>query len=137
PISGVTGSPSRMLDIDVNEGSLDPAEDSLVVSQATARSNGWAMGTDSTLTTPVGEEIGLTVTGVYEQEEILGPFYVGGNVLEQIVPEHLRQTQIALIDGAPGVGLEELREIVTTELADIPVATVQDRDEFTEQMAGA
>src|SRR5699024_136164 len=94
------------------------------------------MGAQVPLVGPDGTEIDLTVTGVYSDAEILGPFYIGNDTYEQMIPENLRNTQMVLATAADGTSTEQLVESMTDELADIPIASVQTKQQFIDVQAG-
>src|SRR5699024_11201052 len=125
PVASVRGPVEELVSATVTGGSIQPGPDSLIVSSDVARSNGWTMGAQVPLVGPDGTEIDLTVTGVYSDAEILGPFYIGNDTYEQMIPETLRNTQMVLATAADGTSTEQLVESMTDELADIPIASVQ------------
>src|SRR5699024_4441935 len=124
-VAAVRGPVEELVSATVTDGSIQPGPDSLIVSSDVARSNGWTMGAQVPLVGPDGTEIDLTVTGVYSDAEILGPFYIGNDTYEQMIPENLRNTQMVLATAADGTSTEQLVESMTDELADIPIASVQ------------
>src|SRR5699024_11650431 len=99
-ISAAGGPVEGMIDATVVDGSLQPGEDSLVVSRSVARDKGWTYGTTVPLVGPDGSESTLRVTGVYEDSQVLGPFYTGRDVYERLVPENLRSTFNVLVTPA-------------------------------------
>ena len=136
PVAAVRGPVEELVSATVTDGSIQPGPDSLIVSSDVARSNGWTMGAQVPLVGPDGTEIDLTVTGVYSDAEILGPFYIGNDTYEQMIPENLRNTQMVLATAADGTSTEQLVESMTDELADIPIASVQTKQQFIDVQAG-
>ena len=126
---GLTGPIDDMLDLGVTEGSANPGERSMVVSAATARDKGWRMGSTVDLTGADGTEVPVTVTGVYDNDLLVGPYYVGGDVYDELVAPSQRNTAIVMVRGEDGRSPEEVRDSVAAELKDIPVAMVQTKDE--------
>ena len=135
-ISAAGGPVEEMIDATVVDGSLQPAEDSLVVSRSVARDKGWTYGATVPLVGPDGSESTLRVTGVYEDSQVLGPFYTGRDVYERLVPENLRSTFNVLVSPAEGYTAEQTLEAVTAELADTPIAMVQTKQEYIDQQTG-
>lgn len=135
-ISAAGGPVEEMIDATVVDGSLQPAEDSLVVSRSVARDKGWTYGATVPLVGPDGSESTLRVTGVYEDSQVLGPFYTGRDVYERLVPENLRSTFNVLVNPAEGYTAEQTLEAVTAELADTPIAMVQTKQEYIDQQTG-
>ena len=126
----------EMIDATMVDGSLVPGPDSLVVSRTVARDRGWTVGASVPLVGPDGTESTLRVTGVYEDSQILGPFYTGMDVYERLVPENLRTTSIMLASAAEGVSTDEVLAAVTDELTDIPIAMVQSKQQYIDAQTG-
>ena len=126
----------EMIDATMVDGSLVPGPDSLVVSRTVARDRGWTVGASVPLVGPDGTESTLRVTGVYEDSQILGPFYTGMDVYERLVPENLRTTSIMLASAAEGVSTDEVLAAVTDELTDIPIAMVQSKQQYIDVQTG-
>ncbi|MFD2392628.1 ABC transporter permease [Dietzia aerolata] len=135
-ISAAGGPVEELIDARVVDGSLQPEEDSLVVSRSVARDKGWTYGTTVPLVGPDGSEYTLRVTGVYEDSQVLGQFYIGSQMYEQLVPETLRTTFNVLVTPAEGYTSEQALEAVTAELADTPIAMVQNKQEYIDQQTG-
>ncbi|MBB1057221.1 ABC transporter permease, partial [Dietzia sp. B19] len=130
------GPVGELLEATVLDGSLEPEADSLVVSREVSRDNGWTMGTRVPLVGPDGSESTLRVTGVYDDAQILGPFYTGIDVYERLVPENLRSTAIVLAKAAEGTSPDQVLAAVTEELSDIPIATVQSKQQYIDVQSG-
>ena len=135
-LAAAGGPVEDLLEATVVDGSLEPGEDSLVVSQEVARDKGWTMGARVPLVGPDGSEYMLRVTGVYKDAQILGQFYVGTDVYERLVPENLRSTAIVLARAADGTSSEQVLANVTEELAEIPIATVQSKQQYIDVQSG-
>lgn len=135
-LAAAGGPLEEMIDATMVDGSLVPGPDSLVVSRTVARDRGWTVGASVPLVGPDGTESTLRVTGVYEDSQILGPFYTGMDVYERLVPENLRSTFIMLASAADGVGSDEVLTAVTDELTDIPIAMVQSKQQYIDAQTG-
>lgn len=135
-LAAAGGPLEEMIDATMVDGSLVPGPDSLVVSRTVARDRGWTVGASVPLVGPDGTESTLRVTGVYEDSQILGPFYTGMDVYERLVPENLRSTFIMLASAADGVGSDEVLAAVTDELTDIPIAMVQSKQQYIDAQTG-
>lgn len=135
-IASVGGPVDRLVSATVRDGSLLPGPDSLVVSSDTARARGWTMGTRVPLVGPDGAESTLRVTGVYQDAEMLGPFYTGNDVYERLVPENLRSTASVMVKAGEGSSPEQVQEAVTEELADTPIAMVMSKKQFIDMQSG-
>ena len=135
-LAAASGPVEEMIDATVVDGSLQPAEDSLIVSRTVARDKGWTLGATVPLVGPDGTESTLRVTGVYEDSQILGPFFTGSDVYERLVPENLRSTFNVLVSPADGVSDEQLLEAVTAAVADTPIAMVQSKQQYIDAQTG-
>lgn len=135
-LAAAGGPVDDLLEATVVDGSLVPETDSLVVSQDVARDKGWTMGARVPLVGPDGAESTLRVTGVYKDAQILGPFYTGMDVYQRVVPENLRNTAIVLAKAADGTSTDEVLAAVTAELADVPIATVQSKQQYIDVQSG-
>ena len=135
-LAAAGGPLEEMIDATMVDGSLVPGPDSLVVSRTVARDRGWTVGASVPLVGPDGTESTLRVTGVYEDSQILGPFYTGMDVYERLVPENLRTTSIMLASAAEGVSTDEVLAAVTDELTDIPIAMVQSKQQYIDVQTG-
>ena len=135
-LAAAGGPLEEMIDATMVDGSLVPGPDSLVVSRTVARDRGWTVGASVPLVGPDGAESTLRVTGVYEDSQILGPFYTGMDVYERLVPENLRTTSIMLASAAEGVSTDEVLAAVTDELTDIPIAMVQSKQQYIDVQTG-
>ncbi|MGN0100925.1 MAG: ABC transporter permease, partial [Dietzia sp.] len=135
-LAAAGGPLEEMIDATMVDGSLTPGTDSLVVSRTVARDRGWTVGARVPLVGPDGAESTLRVTGVYEDSQILGPFYTGMDVYERLVPENLRTTFIMLASAAEGVSTDEVLAAVTDELTDIPIAMVQSKQQYIDVQTG-
>lgn len=135
-IAAIGGTIDGMVSGTVTDGALQPGPDSLVVSSGTARTKGWTMGTRVPLVGPDGKESTLRVTGVYEEAEMLGPFYTGMDVYERLVPDNLRSTALVMVKAADGTSVDEVRGAVTDRLADTPIATVLSKQQYIDMQAG-
>ena len=135
-LAAAGGPVDDLLQATVVDGSLVPEDDSLVVSQDVAREKGWTMGARVPLVGPDGAESTLRVTGVYKDAQILGPFYTGMDVYQRLVPENLRSTAIVLAKAADGTSPDEVLAAVTAELTEIPIATVQSKQQYIDVQSG-
>ncbi|KAA0919948.1 FtsX-like permease family protein [Dietzia sp. ANT_WB102] len=135
-VTAAGGPVDEMIDATVIDGSIDPGPDSLVVSRTVARDRGWSMGAAVPLIGPDGSESTLRVTGVYEDSQVLGPFFTGMDVYERLVPENLRSTFTVLVSAADGVSQDEVLAAVTDDLVGIPIATVQSKQQYIDTQTG-
>lgn len=124
----------RLTDLEVRDGALDSVgSDGMAVSAGLADDQGWSVGTVVEVTLIDGAVVPVRVAAVYERSEIVGSVVVPPELVE------LHTTQVmqwlVLISGAPGVGVDELRDAVTPVAEQHGVAEVFDLDEFAASSA--
>jgi putative ABC transport system permease protein len=126
----------QALDVTLRLQYLDGATDGLsdegmLVDEATAEARGWAVGDDVELLLPNGRSLDLTVGGVYEANQAIGPLVVplaayeaaGGPALDQYV----------YVDVADDADVAAVRERLTAAVAGFPVVTLKDQAEFKDE----
>ncbi|MDJ0393766.1 FtsX-like permease family protein [Rhodococcus sp. G-MC3] len=124
------GSPAGLFDLTVTAGTGELSGDSIAVSQTYAEEKGWQLGTNTRLDTVDGKQVPVTVTGVYQDSQLLGNWLVSEDVYEQVIPSILRSDIVVLVGAAPGTDLETLRTDLEAATKPFIVVQVQDREEF-------
>jgi putative ABC transport system permease protein len=77
-----------------------------------------------------------TITGIYADNQLLGPWLVSGDVYRTLTPPNEQADIVILIRAAPGADLHALRTGLEQATNNFYVVTVQNRDEFKGQVAG-
>jgi putative ABC transport system permease protein len=126
----VDGPLAPVFRVDVIRGAGEPATGSIVVSDTTAKRDGWGMGSKHTLSTHNGHTITQTVTGVYHDNQLLGPWLVTGDVYRTLVPRSDWSDIVALVHQAPGTDPAKLRADIEKVTDPYYVIDVQNRAEF-------
>ena len=134
-VSLVPGVLGDTLVVDVTDGSTDALADDTALVNANVAGDGWAAGDRITVVTPVGSRT-LTVAGVFESQVLGTSVVVTPAVLDALAPGEAQQIDTVFVEAAPGVPAADLRAAVTAAVAPYVVVSVQDRDEFVDQMAG-
>ena len=120
---------TRVLDVNVVDGDLDdPAPTDVAISQSWAERQGLAVGSTVDATFVDGARESLTVSAVYEDQQILGGF-----VLDQAIrAEHVQQPtdRAVFVTTTTGTSVGEARDSL------VPIAQryggdIQDRAEYT------
>ena len=125
------GSLNDVAVVNAVQGSIDVPGDGLAIDESTARDQGWKFGQKITLTAPTGDAVPVTITGVYEDSEVVGPRIVGKDAYLKLVPvESMRQASPIWIKGKPGVDADELRSQIEDVTKQYLVVQIQDREEF-------
>jgi putative ABC transport system permease protein len=132
---GVDGSLAPVLKVDVERGAGQPSGRSMLVSHTVAKDRGWSIGSTHTLSVPGGRQVTETVTGIYADSQLLGPWLVSGEVYRALTPVDERGDIVALIEAAPDADLQALRAGLEQATNDYYVVNVQTPDEFRGDVA--
>ncbi|HEY2166917.1 MAG TPA: FtsX-like permease family protein [Jatrophihabitantaceae bacterium] len=133
--SAIDGPLAPVFAVHSQRGAAEPAGTGLVVSQASSKRAGWAMGSKHTMTTHNGQMVTLTVTGIYANDNLLGPWMVTGEVYRTLVPSNDWSDEVALVKAAPGTDLNTLRANIARITDPYYVINVQNRSEFKGSLA--
>ena len=127
----VGGQPADVAVLDMRDGASDqlPA-DGMFVSERTSIDKGWQRGDVVTFTGPTGQEVPVTVSGVYADNEALQPWLVGPDVYDQLVPASAQVSAMIFVAPEPGVSAETLRTNLEDATASYLTVQVQDRTQF-------
>ncbi|GEK18746.1 ABC transporter permease [Cellulomonas persica] len=128
---GVLGS---TLLVDVSAGSTDDLADDTALLNTDFAGEDWAVGDTMIVTTAVGTRE-LRVAGLFESQVLGSAVVVTPSVLDALAPGEAQMIDTVALDAAPGVSQTDLRAAVTAAVAPYVVVSVQDRDEFVDQMA--
>ncbi|WP_043825612.1 ABC transporter permease [Rhodococcus opacus] len=123
PLEGV-------LDYTLVEGGADLTGNHLVVSQTTAAQKGWTLGTTVPMTSADGKVVDAEVTGVFEDNQLVGDWLVSDDVYRQVMPAATIPDLAVLIDAKPGADLTQLRADLESATKQFVVVQVQDREQF-------
>lgn len=125
------GQPNDVAIMDMKDGaSPNLPADGMLVSERTRNTQGWNRGDVVTFTGPTGEQIPVTVSGVYADNEALQPWMVGPTVYDKLVPPSARVSATIFVTPAPGVQADTLRTNLENATDSYLTVQVQDRDEF-------
>ncbi len=126
----VDGSPDGLFDRAVVDGSTELIGDSIAVSQSASEGNDWRLGTVVDMESVDGRQVPVTVTGIYEDNPLMGDWMVSEDVYQQVTPSVVRSDIAVLIGAAPGTNLDTLRADLESATKPFVVVQVQDREEF-------
>jgi len=125
---------SGHMDLGLVEGDPDRyGSDGLLVHVDPATDLGLKIGTQLTVGFQGGQETVLTVAAIFEDAALLGNWVVDNSTIK----EHLPQTQDVFVSVLypPGADQAVSRAAVEAVAADYPQASMEDRDEFRENMS--
>lgn len=120
--------------VEVVEGDVTALDATHAVVNQRAAGEGWSVGDEVSVTTTQAERT-FTVGAVIDSQVVGGGVVVAQSVLDELAPGPAQTTDTVFVDAAPGVDAEALRDAVTDAVAPYVVVSVQDRDEFVDQMA--
>jgi len=123
------------LEVEVSAGDTAALADDTALLNTASVSDDWSVGDTLTVSTAAGTRE-LTVAGLFESQVLGAGVVVTPAVLDELAPGEAQQIDTVFVDAAPGVSPEALRDAVTAAVAPYVVVSVQDRDEFVDQMAG-
>lgn len=133
--TGVDGPLHPVLRVSMKRGGGDPHGTGLLVSSKTAEKRGWAVGSTHVVAVPGRTPVQLTLTGVYKDDQLLGPWLVSGDVYRSLTPRNEWSDMVALIKAAPGADLDRMHDELNQVTDAYAVVNVQTRDEFKGQVA--
>jgi putative ABC transport system permease protein len=134
--AAVDGPLGAVLRVHMEQGAIGFAGHRMLVSHKVATEQHWTMGTQHTFAVPGRAAITLTVTGIYADDELIGPWAVGGDVYRALTPRNQWADDVGLVRAAPGTDLDTLRAGLNRATNDFYVVDVRNRAEFKGMVAG-
>ncbi|QBJ97837.1 FtsX-like permease family protein [Rhodococcus sp. ABRD24] len=128
--ASLSGSPDGVLRYTMKEGAPDLAGTGMLVGASEASERGWKLGSPVTLTNGDGRQVTTTVTGIYEDNQLLGSWVVSDEVYQEITPASMRSEWAVLIKAAPGTDLTAMADNLVAATDPYVVVQVQDREQF-------
>jgi len=128
--SSVDGPINSVMNVTMDAGTLDVSRDNMVVSKTTADDDHWTIGTTHTFVVPGLKPITLTVTGVFADDQLIGPWLVNADVYRALTPKDRWADDVALVHARPGADLDAVRAGVEKATNDFYVVDVRNRSEF-------
>jgi putative ABC transport system permease protein len=132
---GIDGPIGAVVDLKMKHGAESAAGHNMLVSVDTAKKNGWTVGSRHTFSVPGGKPITETVSGIYAENTLIGPWMVSGDTYRALTPRNEWADIVTLIRAAPGANLESLRAGLEQATNNYYVVTVQNREEFKGSVA--
>jgi putative ABC transport system permease protein len=108
----------------------------MIISQSTADDWHWAMGSKHTMQVPGVAPITVTVTGIYADDQLMGPFVVNGDIYRALTPKNRWADDVALVDAKSGADLAAVRAGLENVTNDFYIVDVRNRTEFQGMIAG-
>jgi putative ABC transport system permease protein len=133
--TGVDGPLAPVLRMPMKQGAPTVGGNDLLVSQNFATDHHLGVGSTVVLSRPGQRSVTETVTGVYAENQLLGPFLAGGDVYRALTPRDEWSGVVGLVKAAPGADLAALRKGLEQATNDFYVVNVDDRDQFKGEIA--
>ncbi|MCR6688436.1 ABC transporter permease [Cellulomonas sp.] len=128
---GVLGS---TLLVETSAGDTDDLADDTALLNSDFIGDEWSVGDTVSIVTATGSR-DLRVAGIFESQLLGSSVVVTPRVLDELAPGEAQMIDTVTLDAAPGVSQTELRSAVTAAVAPFVVVSVQDRDQFVDQIA--
>ncbi len=132
--TAVDGPLASVFSVPIVRGRLDLAN-GMLVSADTAKQHDWQIGSRHTLTVAGRPPQRRTVTGIYANNALLGPWLVDGGAYRALTPSSLRNDEVALVSAAPRTDAAALRAGLERATNDFYVVDVQSRSDFAGSVA--
>jgi len=133
--TAVDGQVRPVLRITVKQGSISTAGHRMVVSQKIADERGWTIGTRHVVAVAGAAPVTVTVGGIYANDDLFGPWAVGGDVYRTVTPKNEWSDEVALVRTRPGADPATVRAGLEKATNDLYVVDVRDRDQFKGSLA--
>ena len=133
--SAVDGPLAPVMRVPMKQGDAVVSGHDLLVAQTFATAHHLRVGATVELSRPGLGSVTETVTGVYSDNQLLGPFLASGEVYRQLTPRTEWSAVVGLVKAAPGADLAALRAGLERATNDYYVVNVDDLDQFKGEIA--
>ncbi|HEY7046992.1 MAG TPA: FtsX-like permease family protein [Jatrophihabitantaceae bacterium] len=132
---GVDGPLPPIVKIDYRQGGGAVTGTSMQISQTTAKDKHWKLGDHVTLATPGGASVTETITGIYDDSQLLGGWLVSGDTYRKLTPSSRYSDFVALVKAAPGTSPASLRANLEQVTDPYYTIDIRNKQEFKGQQA--
>jgi putative ABC transport system permease protein len=133
--SSVDGSLPAVMNVTMKQGTIATTGHRMIVSEKTADDRGWTLGTKHVLQVPGVKPITVTVGGIFKNDQLLGPWAVGGDVYRALTPKNQWSDDVALVHAKDGADLTAMRAGLEKATNDFYVVDVRDQEQFKGMLA--
>ncbi|MHA2789749.1 ABC transporter permease [Corynebacterium sp. S7] len=128
----ISGDPSRLVNMDVQEGSADLTGNTVIVPRPLADENNWHVGDTVTLSAPgmSPATVDLKVGGIFGEMGIFQSFLISYDAVSEIVPPQAATVMMVGVNGDGTADHEQLRANLEQAVRDAIVVQVRDTDEM-------
>ncbi|HEX2903838.1 MAG TPA: FtsX-like permease family protein [Jatrophihabitans sp.] len=128
--SAADGPLSALLKFQMISGTDALTGNHLLVSQNSATSHHWTVGSIVDARSLDGKPAPLQVTGIYRTNQLLGDWLASGDYFRKVTPSNRFLDEVILVKARPGADLAALRTALTDATDPYLVVKVQNRAEF-------
>ena len=128
--TAVDGPLGPVFDVSVLHGTGEPAPGTILVSKSTADDHHWTVGSTHVMTAANGGRESLRVAGIYENNNLLGPWLVTGDAYRALVPSNQWGDMVALVKLDAGADKSAVRTDIKKITDPYYVIDVQNNKEF-------
>jgi putative ABC transport system permease protein len=132
---GIDGPLGAVVKVTYREGGGPLAGNAMQISRTTAKDKHWNLGDHVRLATPGGASVTTTITGVYTDSQLLGPWLVSGNTYRTLMPSSRYNDIVALVHAAPGTSATALRAGLEQVTDPYYTVDIKNKAEFKGQQA--
>ncbi|MDV2476286.1 FtsX-like permease family protein [Rhodococcus zopfii] len=133
--AAMSGPVGNVLSLDITAGAEQLAGDEMLVSVDTAAKHGVQVGSTVPLTNRDGDTVETTVAGIFEDNQVVGPWVLSADMLDRFVPAAARAPMVVLLNTADGSDPETVRAGLEDATKQFVVVQVLDREQFKGQQA--
>ena len=128
--SAATGVLREMERYTITSGRDDLTGHNMIASQTSAQDHGWQVGTAVPMTGGDGQTSTATVSGIYADDDLMGPWVTSSALYDELTPRANRTDEVVLVKGRPGTDLAALRSGLTAATDSFLIVQVQDAEQF-------
>lgn len=133
--TGVDGPLGDVLRYRMLQGKPDLGGRDVLVSQTWASDHHWSVGSAVSMLTADQKAVPTTISGIYEDNQLLGNWLASGSLYRELTPSRLFSDEVVLVKAAPGTDLGALRTGLERATDPLVVVQVQDREQFKGEVA--
>jgi putative ABC transport system permease protein len=121
--------------VKVDAGSVDTSGRHMIVSRSFADDHHWTIGSRHVFSVPGVAPISVTVSGIFADDQLIGPWAVNGAVYRALTPRNRWADDVALVHAAHGANLDALRTELKRATNRFYVVDVRNRSDYQGMIA--
>jgi putative ABC transport system permease protein len=133
--TSVDGPLTTVMRVKLDAGSADTSGRHMIVSHTFANDHHWTLGSRHVLSVPGVAPISVRVTGIFADDQLIGPWAVNGSIYRALTPRNRWADDVALVHAAPGTNLDALRTELKRATNHYYVVDVRNRSDYQGMIA--